>query len=82
MSTLTNKMPNLTKNAKVLIFSKLEEGWSIQRVAQYYNIAKSNRQYYGVLQYQRRFMLSNLLNLYKKYDVQIAKRHLYMWKKL
>jgi DNA-binding NarL/FixJ family response regulator len=34
-------MPNLTKNAKVLIFSKLEEGWSIQRVAQYYNIAKS-----------------------------------------
>jgi hypothetical protein len=26
--------------------------------------------------------LSNLLNLYKKYDVQISKRHLYMWKKL
>jgi DNA-binding NarL/FixJ family response regulator len=41
MSILTNKMPNLTKNAKVLILSKLEEGWSIRRVAQYYNIVKS-----------------------------------------
>ncbi|KAJ3615685.1 hypothetical protein MTP99_006731 [Tenebrio molitor] len=34
-------MPNLTENAKVLILSKLEEGWSIRRVAQHYNIAKS-----------------------------------------
>jgi hypothetical protein len=34
-------MPNPTENVKVLILSKLEEGWSIQRVAQYYNIAKS-----------------------------------------
>jgi DNA-binding NarL/FixJ family response regulator len=41
MSILTNKMPNLTENAKVLILSKLEEGWSIRRVAQDYNIAKS-----------------------------------------
>jgi IS30 family transposase len=41
MSILTNKMPNLTKNVKVLILSKLEEGWSIRRVAQYYNIVKS-----------------------------------------
>jgi hypothetical protein len=27
-------------------------------------------------------MLSNLPNLYKKYDVQISKKHLYKWKKL
>jgi hypothetical protein len=33
-------MPDLTENAKVLILSKLEEGWSIRRVAHYYNIAK------------------------------------------
>jgi hypothetical protein len=32
MSILTNKMPNLTENAKVLILSKLEEAWSIRRV--------------------------------------------------
>jgi DNA-binding NarL/FixJ family response regulator len=37
-------MPNLTENVKVLILSKLEEGWSIQMVAQYYNIAKSTVQ--------------------------------------
>ncbi|CAH1364981.1 unnamed protein product [Tenebrio molitor] len=30
-------MPNLTEN-------KLEEGWSIRRVAQHYNIAKSTVQ--------------------------------------
>jgi hypothetical protein len=30
--------------------------------------------YYGVLKYQRHFMLSNLPNLYKKYDTQISKR--------
>jgi hypothetical protein len=41
MSILTNKMPNLTEYAKVVILSKLEEGWSIRRVIQYYNIAKS-----------------------------------------
>jgi IS30 family transposase len=41
MSILANKMPNLTENAKVLILSKLEEGWSIRRVAQDYNMAKS-----------------------------------------
>jgi hypothetical protein len=40
MSILTNKMPNLPENAKVLILSKLQEGWSIRRVAQYNNIAK------------------------------------------
>jgi hypothetical protein len=34
-------MPDLTENTKVLILSKLEEGWSIRRVAQYYSIAKS-----------------------------------------
>jgi hypothetical protein len=44
MSILTNKMPNLTENAKVLILSKLEEGWSIRRVAQDYNMAKSTVQ--------------------------------------
>jgi hypothetical protein len=33
-------MSNLTENAKVLILSKLEEGWSIRRAAHYYNIAK------------------------------------------
>jgi DNA-binding NarL/FixJ family response regulator len=44
MSILTNKVPDLTENAKVLILSKLEEGWSIRRVAQYYNIAKSTVQ--------------------------------------
>jgi DNA-binding NarL/FixJ family response regulator len=87
MSILTNKIPNLTENAKVLILSKLEEGWSIRGVAQYYNIAKSTvqsikRQYYGVLKYHRHFMLSNLPNLYKKDDAQISKRHLYMGKKL
>jgi hypothetical protein len=37
-------MPNLTENAKVLVLSKLEEGWLIRRVAQYYNIAKSTVQ--------------------------------------
>jgi hypothetical protein len=70
MSILTNQMPNLTENAKVLILSKLEDGWSIRRVAHYYNIAKSTDKthYYGVLKYQRHFMLSNLPNLYKKYD--------------
>jgi hypothetical protein len=31
MSILTNKMPSLTENAKVLILSKLEGGWSIRR---------------------------------------------------
>jgi hypothetical protein len=42
--------------------------------ALYYNIAKCTvQQYYGVLKYQRHFMLSNLPNLYKKYDVQISK---------
>jgi hypothetical protein len=41
MSILTNQMPNLTENAKVLILSKLEDGWSIRRVAHYYNISKS-----------------------------------------
>jgi predicted DNA-binding protein YlxM (UPF0122 family) len=80
-------MPNLTENAKVLILSKLEEGWSIRRVAQYYNIAKSivqriKQTSYGVLKYQRHFMLSNLPNLYKKDDAQISKRHLCMGKKL
>jgi hypothetical protein len=39
VTILTNKMPNLTENTKVLILSKLEEGWSIRRVAQYNNIA-------------------------------------------
>jgi DNA-binding NarL/FixJ family response regulator len=34
-------MPNLIEYAKVVILSKLEEGWSIRRIAQYYNIAKS-----------------------------------------
>jgi hypothetical protein len=34
-------MSNLTEYAKVVILSKLEEGWSIRRLAQYYNIAKS-----------------------------------------
>jgi hypothetical protein len=33
-------MPNITENAKVFILSKLQEGWSIRRVAQYNNIAK------------------------------------------
>jgi hypothetical protein len=37
-------MPDLTENAKVLILSKLEEGWSIRRVAHYYNIAKNTVQ--------------------------------------
>jgi hypothetical protein len=37
-------MPDLTENAKVFILSKLEEGWSIRRVAHYYNIAKSTVQ--------------------------------------
>jgi hypothetical protein len=41
---LTNKMDNLTENAKVLILSKLEKGWSIRMVAQHYNIAKSTVQ--------------------------------------
>jgi hypothetical protein len=44
MAILTNKRPNLTENAKVLILSKLEEGYWIRRVAQYYNIAKSTVQ--------------------------------------
>jgi hypothetical protein len=44
MSILTNKMSNLTENAKVLILSKLEEGWWIRRVAHYYNFAKSTVQ--------------------------------------
>jgi hypothetical protein len=61
-------MPNLTENTKVLILSKLE-GWSIRRVAQYNNIAKSTvqriKQTNGVLKYLRRFMLSNLPNLFK-----------------
>jgi hypothetical protein len=34
-------MPNLTENTKVLILFKLEEGWSIWRVAQACNIAQS-----------------------------------------
>jgi hypothetical protein len=82
MSIFTNKMPNLTENTKVLILSKLGEGWSIRRLAQYYNIANSNIM--SALKYQRHFtsMLSNLPNLYKKYDVQISKKHLYKWKKL
>jgi cation transport ATPase len=37
-------MPSLTENAQMLILSKLEEGWSIRRVPQYYNIAKSTVQ--------------------------------------
>jgi hypothetical protein len=41
MSILTNKMPNLTENAKVLILSKLEEAWSIRRVAQDYKASFS-----------------------------------------
>jgi hypothetical protein len=36
-------MPNLTENAKVLILSKLEEGWSIRRVAQYLKHRKEHR---------------------------------------
>jgi hypothetical protein len=38
MSILTNKIFNLVENAKVLILSKLGEGWSIRTVAHYYNI--------------------------------------------
>jgi hypothetical protein len=88
MSILTNKISNLTENTKVLILSKSEERWSIRRVAHYYNIAKSIVQRIKqtdtimVFLNQRHFMLSNLPNLYKKYDTQISKRHLYMWKKL
>jgi transposase len=38
-------MRNLTENAKMVNLSKLEEeGWSIRRIAQYYNIAKSTVQ--------------------------------------
>ncbi|KAJ3629670.1 hypothetical protein MTP99_014048 [Tenebrio molitor] len=37
-------MPNLTENVKMLILSKLEEGWWIRKVPQYYNIAKSTVQ--------------------------------------
>jgi hypothetical protein len=33
MSILTNKMPNLTENVKVVILSKLEKGCSIEMVA-------------------------------------------------
>jgi hypothetical protein len=83
MSILTNKMPNLTENVKVLILSKLEEGWSIRKVAQYNNIAKSTVQRIGqtILWCSTvsatHFMLSNLPNLYKKYDAQISKRHLH-----
>jgi hypothetical protein len=44
MSILTNKLLNLTENAKVLILSKLKEGWSIRRVLQYYNMPKSTVQ--------------------------------------
>jgi hypothetical protein len=74
-------MPDLIENEKMTIFSKLEEG-SIRRVAQYYNITKSTVQRIKQtdLKYQRRFMWLNLPNLYKKYDVQISKRHLSMWK--
>jgi DNA-binding NarL/FixJ family response regulator len=80
-------MPNLTENVKVHILSKLEEGWSIQRVAQYYNIAKSTVQ--GIKQtilwsskISATFYVVKFTNLYKKYDRQISKRHLYMGKKL
>jgi hypothetical protein len=44
MSILTNKMLDLTENVTLLILSKLEEGWSIRRVAHYYNIVKSTVQ--------------------------------------
>jgi hypothetical protein len=44
MLILTNKMPNVTENVEVHILSKLEEGWSIRRVAQYYNVVKSTVQ--------------------------------------
>jgi hypothetical protein len=37
-------MPNLTENTKVFTLSKLEEGWEMRRVAQYYKIAKSTVQ--------------------------------------
>lgn len=37
----TVKMPKLTENEKVLILSKLEEGWSIRAVANNYGINKS-----------------------------------------
>lgn len=37
-------MPKLTENSKVLILSKLEEGWSVRAVALHYNIAKSTVQ--------------------------------------
>jgi DNA-directed RNA polymerase specialized sigma subunit len=44
MSILTYKIPDLTENAKMLILFKLEEGWSIRRVAHNYNIAKNTVQ--------------------------------------
>jgi plasmid rolling circle replication initiator protein Rep len=50
MSILTKQMPNLTENAKVLILSKLEDGWSIRRVAHYYNIDKSTVQRYTIME--------------------------------
>jgi hypothetical protein len=56
MSILTNKMPNLTTNAKLIILSKLEEGWSIRTVHRAEDKTDS-------------IMLSNLSNLYKKYYV-------------
>jgi hypothetical protein len=42
--------------------------------------AKSNRKRENAHSFQ--IMLSNSPNLYKKYDAQISKRHVYMWKKL
>jgi transposase len=44
MAFLINKIPNLTENVKVLILSKLEEGWSIRRLVQHYNIVKGTVQ--------------------------------------
>jgi hypothetical protein len=79
-------MPNLTENTKVLILFKLEEGWSIWRVAQACNIAQS------IVQRIKQTILwcseisatfyVVLPNLYKKDDAQISKRHLYVGKKL
>jgi hypothetical protein len=61
-------MPSLTEYAKVVILSKLEEGWSIRRLAQYNNIAKSAVQrikqtLLWCSKISTTFMLSNLPNL-------------------
>jgi hypothetical protein len=56
-------MPNLTENVKVLILSKLEEGWSIRSTAQWIEqtllwCSKISATFYVV----------NLPNLHKEFD--------------